>query len=128
MAGNEIWTPAQYHAYLAGQDVSPPRVLTLAPEAPEDALRGRLQSLCATTGWLYYHALKSKGSTPGWPDVALVHPDGGPLYLWELKREDEQVSGAQQRWLDALAKVTRVEVAVMRPRDWTMIQETLARR
>ena len=130
----EVWTPSQYHAYLAGTEgvPAPPRFLALDTEAPEDELRGRIQSLCKATKHLYYHAKKSQKSTAGWPDDAIVHPEGdigggSTLFLWELKRAGEKPSPAQIRWLDALRKVTRIEVACYYPADWPIILEKLRR-
>jgi hypothetical protein len=126
-----LWTPAQYHAYLAGQTRGAPpvpRFLALAPDAPEDALRSRIQALCKMTGHLYYHALKSQGSTPGFPDDVILHPSGGPLSLMELKRDTGAVSPAQQQWLEALGNVTHIHTAVYRPCDWETIYTWLTRR
>lgn len=139
MPDTERWTLAEYHAYLArggggphggAQGVLPhtARFLTLDATAPEDALRSRIQALCKVTGHLWYHAKKSQQSTAGWPDDAIVHPDGGALYLWELKREGQEPSGAQQRWLDALGRATHLETAVYTPRDWETIYTLLTRR
>jgi hypothetical protein len=125
---DDVWTPEQYHAYLEGRAVRPTLLMPLAADAPEDLLRSRTQALCKATDHLYYHARKSQGSTPGWPDAAICHRDGGPLYLWEWKRATEQPSGDQQRWLAALARVTSVEVAVYTPAHWPLIQQFLTRR
>lgn len=126
---DEVWTLAQYNAYLAGAQSQPqtPRFIPLDAEAAEDALEERIRQLCAVTGHLYYHTRKSKGSTPGWPDDAIVHPTGGALYLWENKRTGETPSPAQRRWLDALRRVTHVEVATMYPADWGRITTLLTR-
>ena len=126
----EVWTLEQYAAYQAGQHV--PRFLTMDASAPEEDLEERLRQLCEATGHYRYHTRKSTGSTPGWPDDAIVHPEGdigggSTLFLWELKTATGQVSPAQRRWLEALEKVTRVEVGVYRPCDWEIILEKLRR-
>jgi hypothetical protein len=110
-------------------DLLPPRPpLYVDPEGPGGDLEDRIQTLALAHGWLFYHTYKSRKSTPGWPDDALCHPDGGPLYLWETKGRDEAVSAAQRRWLDALGKVTYVDARVVRPADWGEVQRLLMRR
>jgi hypothetical protein len=104
-----------------------PQGSALAPETPEGMLEARVRTVAMQAGYLYYHTYNSKHSNPGYPDCALVHPEGGPLFLWELKTESGQVSPAQRRWLDALAKVTHVESGVYRPTDWARILDKLTR-
>ncbi len=100
----------------------------MAAEASEDVLTARLRTFALQAGYLYYHTHNSRKSEAGWPDVALIHPGGGPLYLWELKSAAGVVSPDQRRWLDALAQVTHVETGVYRPADWTTIQTLLTRK
>jgi hypothetical protein len=100
----------------------------LGADAPEGVLQGRLQQLCQDLGLLYHHHHNAKRSSPGWPDVACVAPAGGVLHLWELKSADGHVSPAQRRWLDALERVTEVQVAVYRPGDWETMRAILLRR
>lgn len=127
-------TEQQYLDYMAQHGFPLDPTLTLHvpghldPESPEGTLANRLYTCATTAGWLYYHTHDSRKSTPGWPDVALAHPDGGPLYLWELKSARGQVSPAQRRWLEALAHCTHVETAVYRPGDWPAIAARLTRR
>lgn len=97
------------------------------PEAPEGVLQGKLQKFCHDTGYLFYHTHDSRKSTPGWPDCAILHPEGGPLYLWELKDATSQPSANQRRWLDALYKATSVQAAVYRPEHWGEMMRILAR-
>jgi|SRR5882672_5625607 len=103
-----------------------PTPQAIAAEATGTAFQNTLYTYALNHGWLFYHAYKSRKSTPGWPDVALCHPEGGPLYLIEIKRVDEAVSAFQQRWLEALEKVTHVETGVWRPADWPQVQRLLA--
>jgi hypothetical protein len=105
-----------------------PRFLTLPDDAPEDALRSRIQALCKVTGHLYWHAKKSQQSTPGFPDDVIVHPDGGPFFLWELKRSGEEPRPAQRQWLDAARNASHLETGVYRPCDWARIYTLLTRR
>lgn len=108
--------------------------LHLDADAPEGDLQGKIQQLCKQVKALYWHALKSQGSTAGMPDCLIVAPednatnDGLTLHVWELKHESEQPSPAQKRWLAALAKVTRIDVATYYPKDWPIIVEKLLRK
>lgn len=96
----------------------------------EGTLQTRLRAVATGAGYLYYHTYSSKRSDPGWPDTAICHPDGGPLFLWELKRQDvsAQPSSFQRRWLEALSKVTHVHASLYRPSDWETILTHLSRR
>lgn len=115
-------------ATRAGVVLSPPRpTLTLPVGVSEATMQDKLRGGARGLGYLYYHTHMSKRSDPGWPDTAIVRPDGGALYLWEVKRADGEVSTAQQRWLDALTRVTHVEAGVYYPADWSMMRDVLAR-
>src|SRR5215475_1080786 len=84
---------------------------TAPTEGSEASLETTLRTYLSHTGYLAYHTHNSKRSAPGFPDWAIIHPDGGPLFLWELKSQSQgaQPSPAQRRWLEALAKATTVE-------------------
>ncbi len=101
---------------------------TMDVDTTEDILTARLRTFALQAGYLFYHTHTSKRSEAGWPDCALVHPDGGPLYLWELKSAEGVVSPPQRRWLDALAQVTHVETGLYRPADWATLQTLLTRK
>jgi len=98
-------------------------------EGSEASLETTLRTYLAHAGYLAYHTHLSKRSAPGFPDWAIIHPDGGPLFLWELKSQNQsaQASPAQRRWLDALAKATRIETGLYRPPDWPNMQRMLER-
>lgn len=135
MPQRDRWTEADAiaHAQRHGLALDPaltvrPPVSAMDPLSPEGVLEARLRTFALQAGYLYYHTHNSKRSDPGYPDCALVHPDGGALYLWELKSAEGQVSPAQRRWLDALARVTHVESGVYRPADWGTLQGLLTRR
>lgn len=65
--------------------------------------------------WRTYHPLRSDGSEPGWPDLALCRPPR--LILAELKTERGRLSKTQQGWLDDLARCDRLEVFTWRPHE-----------
>jgi hypothetical protein len=99
----------------------------MEPRVSEKAFMQALRRLAQSQGYYFYHTYSSKRSEPGWPDVALVHPTGDTtLYLLECKREGEQPTLAQQRWLDALGRVTRVHAQVVRPGDLAVVKAFLA--
>lgn len=130
MSYDEQWLTQQLRKpgyRLVGGTAHPP----LPAHAPEGALQGRLQQLCGQLGYLFYHAYKSQKSTPGLPDCLVIVPDDRPennvLYAWELKAQGEHPSPAQRRWLEAFAKVRRVETGVYYPKDWPQLVELLRR-
>src|SRR5712691_7328199 len=97
--------------------------LPLAPLVePEGILLEKLRKLAVDDlHLLFYHTYSSKRSTPGWPDTAIIQPDGGILHLCELKGTGATESGAQKRWRHALERVTGVDSAIYFPNDWPNI-------
>lgn len=79
-------------------------------------------------GFLVYHTLRSIGSEPGYPDLCAVHPIRRELIFAELKMPKNQLTAAQETWLDALAEMDtlssttpRTKVYVWRPEDMDAI-------
>jgi hypothetical protein len=99
----------------------------LPATAPEKSLQNEVQRLCTHLGHLYYHTLKSKGSTAGLPDCLILPAGSATLYALELKQTGHHPSPAQRRWLDALAHVTRIETGTYYPADWSTIVALLTR-
>lgn len=62
----------------------------------------------------------------GFPDLVLVHPDGGVLYR-ELKTSRGKVAPHQRAWGEALVGAG-ADWAVWRPADWPDVLEQLQRR
>jgi hypothetical protein len=92
----------------------------------EKAFMQQVRDLAKLKGWLLYHTHDSRRSEPGFPDLVLLKP---PVLMFvELKRDDEQPSEDQERWLGELAGVERVTVQVWRPQDWDDVVATLALR
>jgi hypothetical protein len=101
-----------------------PPALAVVPDAPEGVLMETLRQLYTHRGYLWHHHYTSRRSSPGWPDIAAVLPAeavpaGAASVLWllEAKTATGAVAPWQQRWLAALARVTRVEARVVRPAD-----------
>lgn len=65
-------------------------------------------------GWMHYHNPDSRRSTPGFPDLVLLHPDVGRLLFAEMKTEKGRVRPAQERWLDGLTNAGQ-QTALWRP-------------
>jgi hypothetical protein len=117
------WTEADYAAYQQRQRAAGVVADAFAglPPLTEAQLQRQLREVCKRLGLLHYHTHRSQKSEPGFPDSVIVHPSGGTLYLLEAKRDETHPTLAQQRWLDALARVGRVESGVVQPRslaDW----------
>src|SRR6266404_9591972 len=109
-------------AARAGVTLLPSTSTPLRPrtaEEPEGTFMERLRKLAVDDlKLLFYHTYSSKRSTPGWPDTAIIHPEGGVLHLWELKGTGGTESGAQKRWRYALERVTSVDAGIYWPKDW----------
>lgn len=76
----------------------------------EKELQSTLVQAASLTGWLVYHTHDSRRSTPGFPDLTLVHKERAHLAFIECKTEKGRVSVHQQRWLDALDAVAHATV------------------
>jgi hypothetical protein len=127
-----MMTEQEYLDYMARQGFALDPTLTVRhvplsvdPASTEAAFQARLQQFAKAAGYLYYHTYSAKKSDPGWVDTALVHPQGNTLFLMELKSRDGEVGPAQRRWLEALARVTRIDTGVYRPADWPRMVEKL---
>ena len=89
----------------------------------EASLAQNIQMFCRDFGLLRYHALRSEGSTPGWPDEAIIA--GRTLFILELKRPEGRITPAQQVWLDALDRVDTLVTGACRPGDWPGYQDMM---
>jgi hypothetical protein len=125
---DDAWLAAQLAKPGGCRLIEGTRRPALPADAAEADLQGRLHQLCTQLGYLYFHTTQPKRSTAGLPDALILHPDGGPLYCWELKRTGEHPSPAQRRWLDALAQATGIASATYWPNDWERIVAQLLRR
>lgn len=80
-------------------------------------------------GWpAVYHTHDSRRSSPGFPDLVLVHPKHGLLFR-ELKTETGTVTPDQFDWLETL-QAAGASADIWRPRDWVsrLIHDELAGR
>lgn len=75
-------------------------------------------------GWLCYHTYDSRRSTPGYPDLALLHPVKHRYLLRELKTDRGRLKPAQSLWIETL-KLSGIDAAIWRPSQWDAIIETL---
>jgi hypothetical protein len=113
------WSEDQYRAHLARQaDFQRYREGQMLQEPPvsEKVFQDAVVRLAKQHGWMAYHTWSSKRSPEGFPDLVLAKA-GQPLYVCELKREDGQVTLAQQAWLAALGACTGVVAEIWRPKD-----------
>ncbi len=85
----------------------------------------RVEGVLRQYGWLVFHTLHSKGSTPGYPDICAVK--GERLLYAELKTEKGRLSEAQNEWMDALARVPCAEVYIWRPSQFDEVLEVAGR-
>lgn len=83
----------------------------------ERQLQDQIIELSKQMGWLSYHTFDSRRSTPGFPDLVLVHPKQRRVIWRELKSETGTTSAEQKVWISTLLLVGE-DVDVWRPRDW----------
>jgi VRR-NUC domain len=89
----------------------------------EKGFQGWIVDLARLRGWRVFHVLNSKGSEPGWPDLALTRP---PRFIAaEVKSATGRLTAAQRDMLAVLA-ACGVETYVWRPADRPDIERTLA--
>lgn len=79
---------------------------------------------------LIYHPWNSQRSTPGYPDLTLVHPERLVIIFAELKSESGRVKPEQKLWKEVLQRVEdasggRVLYRLWRPSDWPEIVRDL---
>lgn len=86
----------------------------------EETYQNQIIAIAKTHGWLVYHTHDSRRSAPGFPDLVLVR--GTVILFLEVKRESGVVSESQSTWMEALRKVTTVDAAVVRPRDYDQVE------
>ncbi len=74
-------------------------------------------------GWSCYHTHDSRRSNAGFPDLVLVHPDYGVVYM-ELKSTRGRPSPAQNQWIALLQTVGEC-AGVFWPDDWEFVERIL---
>src|SRR5947209_7772967 len=82
--------------------------------------------LAQLTGWMVYHTYDSRRCQPGYPDVAMVHPQRGEYLLAELKTDRGRLRPAQRQWIDALRSAS-IECQIWKPSDWEAIVKRLSK-
>lgn len=83
----------------------------------EKQFQRQVVGLARILGWRVYHPYDSQRSTPGYPDLTLVHPRHGISWR-EIKTRKGPVS-KHQREPFTLIEQARGDVAIWRPSDWT---------
>ena len=83
----------------------------------EAELQNTIIQAARAYGWLVYHTHDSRRSSPGFPDLVLVHPARRRLIFAELKVGRYKISADQKQWLDALLQVENAEVHLWRETD-----------
>ena len=68
--------------------------------------------------------MTAANSSPGWPNLALVHPTRCLFLLAELKTETGRVKPEQEQWL-AWLTAAGVDARLWRPSDWDEVVATL---
>lgn len=94
----------------------------------EDAWLDKVMRTAAELGWQRrYHTHDSRRSTPGFPDLVLVHPGHHRVIFAELKSEKGKLTAEQAGWIADL-RDCGLEVYVWRPVDLPQVDYVLARR
>ena len=107
--------------------VAPGGMVDAADIMPERDLQETVRQIALAHGWDYSHVHDSRHSPSGFPDVVTIHEGMGRGLVAELKREGEEPTAAQRRWL-ALFRAMGWETHVWRPRDLDEIQRLLGGR
>lgn len=83
----------------------------------ERQLQDQVIELAKRMGWMSFHDYDSRRSTPGFPDLVLVHPKQRRIVWRELKSETGTPTPEQKAWISTLLLVGE-DVDIWRPRDW----------
>ena len=97
--------------------------MTLLKAVTEKAFQASIIQLLKLKNILHFHDNDSRRNNAGLPDLIVIKND--TIFLWELKSEKGKLRPSQEVWLDALSKVKKVDVRVLRPNDWQQIEEAL---
>lgn len=82
----------------------------------EKDLQAAVIGAARVLGWRHYHTFDSRRSEPGFPDLVLVHPEHGVLFV-ELKAATGKVTTHQELWLASL-RAAGARAVVWRPHHW----------
>ncbi len=74
-------------------------------------------------GWSWHHETYSLGSAPGYPDLTLVHPRHGVVWL-ELKTPRGKISEAQRLWIARLREAGQ-HADIVYPSDLDRVESLL---
>lgn len=88
----------------------------IADAMTEAQLQTSVTKLAKALGWSVFHVRWSPGTTPGWPDLVLIHPVRKRTLFRELKTTTGRLSSAQVRWLGELSEAGN-DSGVWRPAD-----------
>lgn len=97
-------------------------------EMSEKEWQKRVEMVLRQAGFAVYHTLRSKGSTPGFPDIVAIGLPGtrheGRLLAVELKVGKNKTTKAQDEWLDHFVSVG-AESHVLYPRHVDELMEMM---
>ncbi len=74
-------------------------------------------------GWTCYHTHDSRRSSAGFPDLTLVHPTHGVVWM-ELKSARGRLTVDQEWWI-VLLQGAGARAGVFRPSDWPIVEQIL---
>lgn len=74
-------------------------------------------------GWRVYHTTYSIGSDKGYPDLTMIHPTHGAMWL-ELKGPRGRASQEQQEWIQSL-KSAGQKAYIVHWNQWDLIESLL---
>ncbi len=96
---------------------------TTLPVETEAAFQKTVIAAAYALNWAVFHPRYSIGSDPGYPDLTLVHPKHGVVWL-ELKSEKRKPTLAQRWWLERLQEAGQ-RAYLVKPSDWEMVERVL---
>ena len=95
----------------------------LIPEQSEADFQRQVIAYAELNGFRIYHTYDSRRSAAGYPDLTLIHPAHGCIWI-ELKTLSGKLSPAQEEWQQAL-RAAGQRTFVFRPCDWQLIETAL---
>jgi|TARA_R110000868_G_scaffold9611_3_gene47409 hypothetical protein len=95
-------------------------------EMTESEFKDIIVSVAKRYGWLIHHDLPAQNSRGRWgthiqgdvgfPDLVLLHPVSGKLYIVELKSDKGKLTPGQKRWMMAFENAG-IYNTVLKPND-----------
>ena len=89
----------------------------------ESQFQDTIVQMAGLLGWMVFHDNDSRRNVAGFPDLVMVHPDRGVVWM-ECKTLAGRVRPEQRVWIDSLVAAGQ-RAYIVRPNDMDAIESLL---